>query len=68
MDQTNNDDKIITDETIHEAMPTAEEVETTKAPLTEGEAEATVGGDAPVDEVTNMNNEDEEAEKEAPAI
>ena len=63
-----NDDAIVTDETIEEAMPLGEDGLPLKKPLSETAVEAEVGEDAPVDAVQNMNNADEEAEKSEPAI
>jgi hypothetical protein len=65
---TNDDNKIIADETIEEAMPLGEDGQPLKKPLSETEVEEVVGGDAPVDGAENMNNEDEEAEKSEPTI
>lgn len=56
---------ILKDKDIQEVFPTDEEKEVEKKPMTEAEAEEAVGGDIPVEDVTNMNDEDEEVEKEA---
>jgi hypothetical protein len=63
-----DDDIVITDMEIKEVFPTEEEKEYGGKPLTESEVEEAVGGDMPVDGLTNMNIEDEEAEKEADII
>ena len=59
------DDIVITDMEIKEVFPTEEEKEYVGKPLSIVEVEEAVGGDMPVIEsLTNMNTEDEEAEKE----
>jgi hypothetical protein len=63
-----DDDIVITDMEIKEVFPTEEEKEFEGKPLTEAEAEEAVGGDMPTEGITNMNIEDEEAEKEADII
>lgn len=62
------DDIVITDVEVKEVFPTEDEKEVERKPITEMEAEEAVGGDIPVDSVTNMNNEDEELDKEADII
>lgn len=67
---TNTDDvKVISDETIEEVLPVAEDIEMQKKPLSETEVEAEVGADIAADAVTSDDNlntgGDTEAEKAA---
>lgn len=62
------DIKDISDAAIEEVLPTPEEIALEPLPMSETEVEAAVGGDEPVEGEQNFNVEDEEAEKQEPAI
>lgn len=54
---------ILKDKDIREVFPADDEIELDKKPMTEAEVEEEVGGDMPVEDIANMNEEDEEEEK-----